>query len=567
MVLTPQVSSSPVAQLPASAGKAPSKQTGDGETFASLLNANGGDAAAAPGSPAGAAQIVGAHMQGRSSGKGQQATAAAQTSSGNPSGTAGTTQATEPQPQPQSQGYVRFPAVDPAFLTLSLRQQGSSGAVPVKQNAPAAGNAKASPASANAKSAKSENAPETAAPATPVNAAVAGSLAVLPAQIQAVPAPLGAPQTAAQTAPQTALQTAPQAGGNAAGAAAVADAQAASSKTAASAGFAQGAAAQVPPEGSSNPSAASQGQVASVAGHGQDASPAGALAAGKSSDSQSTPGVTVTEVRTHFAPQAQTATSQALQSTTTDTASALSADLGTVGAASGTGQGSQPVTPVENAASNRDRSGGQTSTPAPADKQAVQSTDAATAAAAAAGPSGQAAPSPMQQVFDAIQSAAPASAEGQPAAAPSTPSAPDGYQPLKTITIALQPDGLGTVAIQLSLKSSQLGVRVETSETSTAQLLRQHDSDLTELLQSAGYTVGSIAIQAAPQTAPADTAAQGGSSGQGASSMSDTGGGGSGGGSSAEGQAQRQPGSPNQQREGGGYGRPQTADTDRFRYI
>jgi hypothetical protein len=272
----------------------------------------------------------------------------------------------------------------------------------------------------------------------------------------------------------------------------------------------------------------------------------------------------VTGIRTPLAPEAQTAKSQALGRGTADSASSPSADLSAADAASAAGQNVLPVKAADDASSHRDHSGGQTPTPA-ADKQAVQSSE--TSAPAATLLSGQAAPSPVQQVFDAIQSAAPASTDGQAAMAASDPSAPAGNEPLRTITIALQPDGLGTVSIQLSLKSSQLGVRVETSESSTAQLLRQHDSDLTGLLQSAGYTVGSITIQAASQAALADPQAQAGSGGQNAFNTSNSGGSGTGTGSAGtEGQAQRQPGSQNGQREAG-YGRSETPNSDSSLYV
>ncbi len=375
------------------------------------------------------------------------------------------------------------------MLALSLRQKNSSGTASAKQNAPVAGNANG--AGASAKSAKSENSsPETAGPAAQVDAGANSSVAVLPLQIQALPdAQAGTPtQVRSETSAagsSSSSHSAVQAGVTA-NATAAASAQMAASQTAQPAGSAQGTAAvQLSPEGASNSVGALQGQAASLIGAPATETPPDAASGTQQISSTpskltveiSAPGIAVTDVRTHFTPEARTAKSQALDSAATDTASTLAADLSSAtGAASGAGQGYQPVQPVEGATSHGDRSGGQASTPAPADKQAAQASGVTTAPEASL--SGQAVPSPMQQVFDGIQSAVPASAEGQSAAAASSPSTPDGYQPLKTITIALQPDGLGTVAIQLSLKSSQLGIRVEASESSTAQLLRQHGGDL-----------------------------------------------------------------------------------------
>ncbi len=284
------------------------------------------------------------------------------------------------------------------------------------------------------------------------------------------------------------------------------------------------------------------------------------------------PSLTVTDFRTYLAPERQTATPQVLKGTP-DTASSLSTDLHAAeAAASSARQAGQPGTTIESPGSHPDRSGGNAPAPEQTVKPAVQSSEAGTVPTASlssqtASITGQAAPPPAQQIFNAIQSAMSEAAGSQPAAQTASPSAPSDYQPLKTITIALQPDGLGTIAIQLSLTSSHLGVRVEASEAGTAQLLRQHDGDLTALLQSAGYTVSSIAVHAAPQQTPAGNAAQGGTGGQGGFSPSNPEGRGTGGGGTGTGgEAQRQPGGRNEQREGE-YGRPDTPNRDRSLYV
>ncbi len=76
---------------------------------------------------------------------------------------------------------------------------------------------------------------------------------------------------------------------------------------------------------------------------------------------------------------------------------------------------------------------------------------------------------------------------------------PDGQQPLKTITLALSPASLGNVAVELSLKGGNLGVKLQVQEPGTVQLLRQ-DGALEKLLESAGYSVQNLSVQLAPQT-------------------------------------------------------------------
>jgi flagellar hook-length control protein FliK len=188
-------------------------------------------------------------------------------------------------------------------------------------------------------------------------------------------------------------------------------------------------------------------------------------------------------------------------------------------------------------------------------------------AASAVVTSGQGTPPASQQILDAIKSAIPAGGDAGQIQRTGDPTAAN-YEPVKVITIALQPEGLGTVSIQLSLKSSQLGLRLETSEASTAQLLRQSSGDLSGLLQSAGYAVGGIAVHSAPQPAQGDPQAQAGQGGQNSAFTSPGSGGGgtSGGGAAAGGQDRRQPESHGGQQEAG-YGRPETANSDPSLYV
>lgn len=117
---------------------------------------------------------------------------------------------------------------------------------------------------------------------------------------------------------------------------------------------------------------------------------------------------------------------------------------------------------------------------------------------------------PAQQISDGIKSSLPAATVAQ------TPNdmqqtAPDG--PLKTITVALNPASLGSVAVELTLKSGQLGVKLQVEDPATARMLRQDDGALEKLLQSAGYSVQSLQVSL-QSPAPAAAAAQTAQSGQ-----------------------------------------------------
>ncbi len=104
---------------------------------------------------------------------------------------------------------------------------------------------------------------------------------------------------------------------------------------------------------------------------------------------------------------------------------------------------------------------------------------------------------PAQQILDGIERAIPTGDNSQALSSALQPTL-DGQQPLKTITVALSPASLGTVAVELSLKSGQLGVKLRVQEADTVQLLRQ-DGSLEKLLESAGYAVQSLSIHLSPQ--------------------------------------------------------------------
>ena len=160
---------------------------------------------------------------------------------------------------------------------------------------------------------------------------------------------------------------------------------------------------------------------------------------------------------------------------------------------------------------NRDTSDGSTQAPSTAPlASAVNPGVASGAGDLSAAPA-------AQQIFDGIQSSLPsaASTQTQNDVQQTTPNGP-----LKTITIALNPANLGTVAVELSLKNGQLGVKLQVENPATAQMLRHDDGALETLLQSAGYSVQSLQVSLQSAT-PAGAAAQTGQSGQNFSNQTD----------------------------------------------
>ena len=113
------------------------------------------------------------------------------------------------------------------------------------------------------------------------------------------------------------------------------------------------------------------------------------------------------------------------------------------------------------------------------------------------GAAGASPATPAQQILDGIQREI-TSADNSQALTSTLQPTLDGQQPLKTITVALSPASLGNVAVELSYKGGQLGVKLQVQEAGTVQLLRQDDS-LEKLLESAGYTVQSLSIHLSPQ--------------------------------------------------------------------
>jgi Flagellar hook-length control protein FliK len=225
---------------------------------------------------------------------------------------------------------------------------------------------------------------------------------------------------------------------------------------------------------------------------------------------------------------------------------------------SDSGEGGQPAAGRDHRSSHS--SGGSPETALQPDLQAAAM--GSTPGAAASVP-GRAQPLPIQQVLDAIEAALPPLASAVPAAE-ANQLAPESTGPLKRLTIALDPEGLGSVSIELSIKNSELGVRLETSEAGTAQVLKQDNGELAKALETAGYAVASLSVHILSQPPAADVLLQGAGIGQGAFSMLNSAGGGGGNpgtGSQGSGANKRQ------DQKGNGYGPADGGNRKSYLYI
>ncbi|VIO80417.1 flagellar hook-length control protein FliK [Bradyrhizobium ivorense] len=94
-----------------------------------------------------------------------------------------------------------------------------------------------------------------------------------------------------------------------------------------------------------------------------------------------------------------------------------------------------------------------------------------------------------QQVANAVVAELEGAAQPAPAAAPDLASsqgnAPD--QPLKILTISLEPPDLGNVTVRLRLVGEAVSVHLAADRKDTSQMLDQQRDSIRELMQSAGY--------------------------------------------------------------------------------
>jgi hypothetical protein len=121
--------------------------------------------------------------------------------------------------------------------------------------------------------------------------------------------------------------------------------------------------------------------------------------------------------------------------------------------------------------------------------------------------------SPTQQIADFVTASAGSmtmtgASDGPAAVASSTtttataattavPVTPTSVSPVKTLTLALEPDALGTVTVKMRLVDSGLELQVEAEKSETASLIEKDKGNLSEKLQSVGYSVDSLVVSTA----------------------------------------------------------------------
>lgn len=104
---------------------------------------------------------------------------------------------------------------------------------------------------------------------------------------------------------------------------------------------------------------------------------------------------------------------------------------------------------------------------------------------------------PPQQVANAVvaelkESSAPAASAASDLAASQT-NAPD--QPLKILTVNLEPPALGNVTVRLRLVGTEVSVQLAAERKDTSQMLDQQRDQIRDLMQSAGYVADVAPVQ------------------------------------------------------------------------
>lgn len=102
---------------------------------------------------------------------------------------------------------------------------------------------------------------------------------------------------------------------------------------------------------------------------------------------------------------------------------------------------------------------------------------------------------PAAQVAKAVVAELESSSASQssPAPAPAQGSAPD--QPLKILTISLEPPALGNVTVRLRLVGAAVSVQLAADRKDTSQMLDQQRDSIRDLMQSAGYVADVAPVQ------------------------------------------------------------------------
>lgn len=121
---------------------------------------------------------------------------------------------------------------------------------------------------------------------------------------------------------------------------------------------------------------------------------------------------------------------------------------------------------------------------------------------------------PAQQIADRILAEAGTAAEFADRAG-MTPEQPGMRPMLKVLHIQLQPADMGTVTVRMELKNAELTLQVEADHAGTADLIRNDQDTLSNLLRASGYNVDSGSVRVVgvdPSTASqsAQTGAQSG---------------------------------------------------------
>jgi chemotaxis protein MotD len=107
-----------------------------------------------------------------------------------------------------------------------------------------------------------------------------------------------------------------------------------------------------------------------------------------------------------------------------------------------------------------------------------------------------------RQIVDGIAAEIPPQ-DKSPAGPAAAPAPSTQSQPVKVVTIQLNPAELGTLTVRISLRNDALELQVETSRRETARMVDADRETLSSLLRSAGYHVEAVTVRAVEQPAPA----------------------------------------------------------------
>jgi hypothetical protein len=108
-----------------------------------------------------------------------------------------------------------------------------------------------------------------------------------------------------------------------------------------------------------------------------------------------------------------------------------------------------------------------------------------------------------RQIVDGIAAEIPPPRDTSPAGPAAAPTPGTQSQPVKVVTIQLNPAELGTLTVRISLRNDALELQVETSRRDTARMVEADRDALSSLLRSAGYHVEAVTVRAVEQPTPA----------------------------------------------------------------